>query len=286
MKQGLKTERDQDVYIRTGKTAVLAIFKLVEALAGCFAVWYLLAHMDKVPNVLMNLLEIQTDSESRYVTIYQSVFNGIQIGLIVRAALLIPDGLAVFFTRFARKGAGAAAFFQLFFFVTNILTFLFGIAGMILYCNFVIEAAQSIRRITIGELIEIFGTDRVVVFLTVYILVFLIIVIYHYRAWKTLLHVRKEIIANSILKLRRKNRLGSASVAGAIVLAINTILSVIILVTDELQLSNTAGFLKPVISAYELFGIVGVAVSIILTVKFCFVSWCNTDFNKPHHSLN
>ena len=282
MKQGLKTESDPDAYIRTGKTAVLAFFKLAEALAGCFVVWYLLAHMDKVPNVLMNLLEIQTDSESSFVTIYQSVFNGIQIGMIVRAVLLIPDGLAVFFTRFARKGAGAAAFFQLFLFVTSIIAFFLGFAGMILYCNSVIEAAQAIRRITIGELIEIFGTGRVVVFLAVYTIVFLIIIIYHYCAYSVMIHVRKEIKAKSMLKPRRKNRLGSATTVCATVFVFNSIMMAILLTGDEKQLAEIAGFLKPVMSAYRLSGTAGIAISMILAIKFFLVHQCNADLKRVH----
>lgn len=282
MNKELKTERNPDIYIRSGKTAILAIIKLAEALAGIFAVWYLVTHMDTLPNVLKNLLEIQTDGESKYAVIYQSVFSGIQMGLIVRAALLVPDGLAVFFTRFARRGAGAAAIIQLLLFVTGMITFLLGFAGMILYCHSVIEAAQSFRRITMEELIGIFGVGRVAVFLAVYSIVFLIIIIFHYRAGSLLLHVRKEINANNIIRPRRKNRLGSALVACAVIFAINTILSVFILITDESQLINAAGFLKPVMSAYRLAGKAGIAISIALTVKFCLASWCNTDFNRKH----
>ena len=286
IKHELTTEKHPDAYIRTGKTAVLAFFKLAEALAGCFAVWYLLTHMDIVSNVLKILLEIQTEGESSYAVIYQTVFNGIQIGLIVWTAKLIPDGLAVFFARFTKKCMGAAAFFQLFSFVTSIITFILGFAGMILYCNSVIEAAQSIRRITIGELIEIFGTSRVAAFLTVYTIVFLIVIIYHFRAGNILLCVRKEIKTNNILKLRKKNRLGSASTACAVVFAINTALSAIILIIDETQLSSIVGFLKPMMSAYRLSGTAGIAVSIILTVKFYLVRWCNTDFSKTHRELS
>ena len=275
-----------DSYLLTGKTAVLAIIKLAEAFAGGFMLWYLATHMDTFPNVLRSLLEISGNDQGRYASVYQSVFRGIQMVMIVQAALIIPDGLSGFILRFTRKGAGMTAFFRLLSFAACIIGFFLGIAGMVLYCNSVIEAAQSIRRLTIGDLISIFGTGRVAVFLAVYSIVFLILIIYHYRAGRMLLCVKKEIKTGKKIDSAKKNRLGSAAAACGAVFAISIILSVVILTGNEKELTDIAGFLKPILTAYRLCGIPGIAAASVLALKFCLINCCCADFRKAHRETN
>ena len=87
MNQGTGTKKNPDVYLRTGKAAFLAVMKLIEALAGCYALYYVAMNPHVIRGIVENLYEglsFSVSEDSAFYTAYQILPDNLLPGRIRR----------------------------------------------------------------------------------------------------------------------------------------------------------------------------------------------------------
>ena len=274
-----------DIYINTGKATFLAIMKLVEASAACYALWYVItkprAISDAVNDFYMGFA-ITANTQSEFSSIFQFLYNFLQLIVIVGLAFIVLDGLASFFTRVAHKGAGIVKFCHMFRYVFSIIAFLLSLAGIVWYFVSMSKIAQATKQLSFSDMFSFLGSYEMIFYIIVILGAFWIMAEYHHCVGIVMSQVSKEIKAGRIQKFGKKNRLGRESAWFVGVLLVSAVLSVIEIVGGSSVVASIASFVKPVEILHRGSNGVSVAVCTALAIKFFIVNRCSSDFDKAH----
>ena len=278
-------KRLPDEYINTGKGTMLAIFKLLEALAGCFGLLYVMAFPGRVTDAargMMMSLFMAGNAQSLQLTVFETVLNAINLIAAAELVLIILDGIAGFCVRTAHKGAGLVRFCHHVWFWASILGFILLLVGTVQYMKTLIEIAQQSRKFSYGDLLSGLGSYELFLNLVLVLGGFSILTDYHRYVARGMHQVAIETKTRSIQKFKKKNRLSREAGWLSGLLAVSAVLSVVEIMASSGVVAFIADFIKPIEVFYSGSSWMNVAVTLLLALRFFLVSRCSADFDGAH----
>ena len=285
MEMKTETVKLPDQYINTGKATVLAIIKLLEALAGCFALYYVMMNPQAIQKTVQYFYEdlfIQADAQSAFYSIYNTLLYAIQYILVFELLLIVCDGIGSFFVRVAHKGAGLVKACHRIRYIFSIVGFVGCLYIIFKYIQVMVETIKATSQMDYKDIFSLLGSYELVLYVIMILGAFWIILDYDHYVAIIMKHVATEIKANEIQKMPKKNRLGRASAWFCGILTASVVLSAIELAGGESVLASFAGFITPIQLLYRGSNIISFAVAIALAIKFFLVNRCSADFDKLH----
>ena len=283
--QETKEKKLPDVYIDTGKATVLAIIKLVEALVAGYALYYIIMNPRAAQKIVEDFYEGMTfsaNAQSAFYSVYQTLYNSIQIILAFELVLLVFDGLGSFFTRFAHKGAGFVKFVHMVRYIFSIIGFLGSFYVIYQYIAAMIKAAQATNKMGFGDIFAFLGSYELVLYVIFILGAFWILMEYDRYVARIMKQVSVEIKAGEIQPMKKKNRLGRESAWLGGILGISAALSIVEIVAGESTLANVSSFVKPIEILYKGSSVMSIAVVAVMAIKFFLVNRCSADFDRAH----
>ena len=274
-----------DEYINTWKATLLAIIKLIEAVAAGYALYYIIANPHAVQGIVesfFNGMAFSADAQSSFYSIYLILYNSVQIVLAFELALLVLDGLGSFFTRVAHKGSSVVKLVHIIRYVFSIIGFIGCFYVIIRYTTAMINAAQATNKLGFGDVFTYMGSYELVLYIVFILGAFWILMSYDRYVARVMKQVSMEIIAGEIQQMKKKNRLGRESAWLAGILGISAVLSIVELVAGESVLASIASFVKPVQILYRGSNVISITVVAVMVLKFFLVNRCSADFDRAH----
>ena len=274
-----------DKYINTGRATLLAVIKLMEALAGLYLIYYIITVPDAVKSLVQNFYEglsLQGGAESAFGSTYTSLLDMIRIILVFELLLIVLDGFASFFTRTAHKGAGLVKVCHRVRFVISVIGFVFLFVVLFQYIRTVIETSQKMKQMGLGDVFSFLGSYQLILYLIVIVGAYWILVDYDMYVARVMKQVSREVRAGEILPMKKKNRLGRESAWLCGILTASVVLSVVALVGGDGILASVAYYAAPVQLLYRGSNAVSIAAAAVLAFKFFLVNRCSADFDHAH----
>lgn len=285
MEQEIKEKKLPDIYINTGKATVLAIIKLIEALAAGYALYYIIMNPQAVQKIVedfYNGITFSVNTQSSFYSVYQALHNNIQLILAFMLGLIVLDGLGAFFTRFAHKGAGLVRIVHIIRYIFSIIGFIASIYVIYVYISTMVKAAQAANKVGFGDVFAFLGSFELVLYVVFILGAFWILMAYDRYVARAMKQVSLELKTDQIELLRAKNHLGRESAWLCGILGVSAILSVIELVAGESVLANVASFIKPIEILYKGSNVISIIAVAAMAIKFFLVNRCSADFDKAH----
>ena len=285
MNQGTGTKKNPDVYLCTGKAAFLAVMKLIEALAGCYALYYVAMNPHVIRGIVENLYEglsFSVSEDSAFYTAYQILPDTIQVVLACELLLIVLDGFAAFFTRAAHRGAGLVRF-------CHTVRFIFSAAGFlvsaVVICQYILamnKAAQALNRIGISDSSGFPGLFELILYIICILGAFLLLMAYDLSVSRAMKQVAREINDGAIQRMKKKSRLRCVSACLGILLAASTGLSAAELAGGAETLAAAAAYVRPMELLYKGSGMISIGVTAFLAILLFLVNRCAADFVHAH----
>lgn len=282
-----KEKRVPDEYINTGNGKALAIIKMLEGLAGCIALLFVITKPymnDAARTFYLNLLGSMS-VQSAYFTIYDGLFDYLNVIVFFELLLIILEGFAGFRVRTAHKGAGIVKFCHLVQFWSIVLSVVLLLVGTVQYMKILVEFEQEARKFSYGDLFGMLGSYQMLIYIVIALGGFSIMANYHWYVGRVMRHVKAETKAGELLAFKKKNRLGREAGWLAGLLAASAVLSMIQMVGGNSIISIIAGIAKPIEVLYSGSSWINIAITAGLAVKFFLVNRCSADFDRAHQSI-
>ena len=283
-----KGKRLPDEYINTGNGKALAIIKLIEGLAGCIALWFAITKpymlKDAARAFYLELLGSMT-VQSAYFTIYDRLFDYLNLIVFFESLLIILEGFAGFRVRTAHKGAGIVKFCHRVQFWSIVLSVVLLLVGTVQYMKILVEFEKEARKFSYGDLFGMLGSYQMLIYIVIALGGFSIMADYHWYVGRVMRHVKAETKAGELLAFKKKNRLGREAGWLAGLLVASAVLSIIQIVGGNSIISIIAGIAKPIEVFYSGSNWINIAITVGLAVKFFLVNRCSADFDRAHQSI-
>ena len=283
-----KVKRLPDEYINTGTGTALAIFKLIEGLAGCIALWYAIMNpklMEQAARVFYLDLLGSMSVQSAYFTIYDRLFDYLGLIAVFELLLFILEGFAGFRLRRSHKGAGIIRFCHLVRFWSIVLAGILLLVGVVQYVKIMIELEQTARKVSYRDFFGLLGSYQMLIYIVIALGGFSIMADYHRYVGRVMRHVKAETKAGELQAFKKKNRLGrEAGWLGGLFVA-SAVLSVVQIVGGNSIVSIIADIAKPIEVLYSGSGWMNIAITVGLAAKFFLVNRCSADFDRAHQSI-
>ena len=276
-----------DVYLNTGKATALAVIKLMEALAACYGLWFILSKPEAIPEAVDAFymgLAIPEASRSSLAVIFRSLYGFLALIAVSGLLSAIVDGFACFFTRVSHKGSGLVSFSHRCSFIVSIVSLVLAFGVIWRYFYMVMRFSQSTRSVSFADIFVFLGAYEALLYIIIVFGSLWIMAAYHLYVARVMSSVKKEIKAGEILPPRKKNRLGREALWLCGILTASVVLSIVQLVSRSSALSDIAAFLKPVEILSFGSNAAAIAVCALLVLKFFLVSRCSNDFDAVHQS--
>ena len=279
------TKKLPDQYINTGKATILAVIKLIEALVGSYALYYVIMNPQAVQKVISdfyNGLTFSTDVQSSFYSVYRTLSNSIQVILAIELLLIVLDGLGSFFTRVAHKGSGFVKFVHIVRYFFSLITFIGSFVVIFQYTMAMIKAAQAMNKINFSDVFTFLGSYELILYIIFVFGILFILMEYDRFVARVMKQVSKEIKAGEIQIMQKKNQLGRESAWLAGILSASAVLSVVELIGGGSMLANIVRVIKPVEILYYGSNSISIAVVSVLAVKYFLINRCSADFDRAH----
>lgn len=282
-----KEKRLPDEYINTGNGKALAVIKLLEGLAGCIALWFAITkpYMKEAARAFYLQLLGSMTVQSAYFTIYDRLFDYLNVIVFFESLLIILEGFAGFRVRTAHKGAGIVKFCHLVQFWSIVLSVVLLLVGTVQYMKILIDFEHEARKFSYGDLFGMLGSYQMLIYIVIALGGFSIMADYHWYVGCVMRHVKAETKAGELLAFKKKNRLGREAGWLAGLLAASAVLSMIQMVGGNSIISIIAGIAKPIEVLYSGSSWINIAITASLAVKFFLVNRCSADFDRAHQSI-
>lgn len=273
------------VYINTGKAALLAIIKLIEAASGCFALLFVIQNPQSVHRILSDFFEglsFSASTKSDFFSIYQILYDSIQVILVFELLLIIIDGFGSFFTRVAHKGAGLVRLCHIIRYLFSVIGFIGSFVIIIKYMMVMFKTANTANRFGMGDVLTFLGSYELLLYVVFILGAFWIFIAYDRYVARIMKHISKELKADTILPFNGKNKLGRETKWLCGILSVSIILSIIEIAGGDSIISHIAYFFKPVEILYHGSNFISIITVTALVIKFFLVNRCSADFDKAH----
>ena len=281
MEEATREKKLPDEYIRTGAGRLLGIIKLLEAIAGCGAFLYLLAKPNVVLLAVRQMAEGLAGAQSTYLTGFDLYFQALTPVILVDLVLIILESFAGFFTQVARKGAGIVKFCHLFRFWGCVLGDIAILIGVVRYLRAAARIASQAAKVSYGSVFGLLGSTGMLVGFAVLLGGGSILAYYHLCVGRVMRQVALEIREGSMQPFQRKNQLGREAGWLGGLLIFSAVLSVIELTGNRL-VSGLAWLINPLDLSWGGGGWPGIAIALVLALKFFLVRRCSGDFDRAH----
>ena len=277
--------RQPSLYTDTAKATVLALIKLIEALAAGYALYYILANPAAVQGIVDVFYEgfsFHASAKSAFVRIYQILHDSIHVILAFELLLLVLDGLGSFLVRAAHRGAGLVRLVHIVRYIFTIAGFIGSLVLIFEYTMAIFRTAQTLNKVSFGDLFTYLGSYELVIFVILLLGAFWILLAYDRCVAGVMKQVSTEIKAGTVLPLKKRNHLGREAIWLAGILGLSAALSIVELAAGESTLASIADYFKPIEILYKGSGIVSISVTAVMALKYFLVFLCSADFDSAH----
>lgn len=266
-------------YISTKNATILAIIKIVEALAACAILGMLLFYRQHFQTLVEQnsfIYQLFREEKAYHICLY------IVIGHLI---LTLLDGVFSLLTRVVKKGAGIVA-------LCHLIRFIFLSALVILYSIVVFQSPNEMRSLFVF-IFTYFGVNTLVTGSWLQFLIFiervigfLIMAIYHYKAFSITYHISKELKAGKLINCDDKPQSLKAQISVMLCCIFVGIIADLIqgYIMGDITVSM-AIYINPIWIACGDLQIISIAVIVLYILKLIVLHNCSTHFQTIHAKI-
>jgi len=266
-------------YINTKNATILAIIKIVEAIASCIILGMLLFYRQHFQTLVEQnsfIYQLFGEEKAYHICLY------IVIGHLI---LTLLDGVFSFLTRVIKKGAGIVA-------LCHLIRFIFLSALVILYSIVVFQSPNEMRSLFVF-IFAYFGVNTLVTGSWLQFLIFiervigfLIMAIYHYKAFSVMYHISKELKAGKLIHCDDKPQLLKNQISVMLCCIFVGIIADLIQGYSMGDITiSMAIYINPIWIACGDLQIISIAVIVLYILKLIVLHNCSTHFQTIHAKI-